>query len=208
MCFTSALQCYKQQVAPLSQNINLVARIIAGYLKNKLLKPLKLASYKPTTSIVREAIFNVLFSLRVDLNQSSVLDLFACSGSLAFEAMSRGSPKAVLVDQEKKYIQNIEAFIKQNSLAARCLRINALNLPESLEKFNLVFIDPPYEHKVTESVLEILHVRNWLHEGAHLVCETHAETNLSLKAPYSVLREKRYGKTKVTIAKYKELNKD
>jgi 16S rRNA (guanine966-N2)-methyltransferase len=182
-----------------------MARIIAGYLKNKLLKPLKLEHYKPTTSRVREAIFSMLYSAGVDFSQSLVLDLFACSGSLAFEAMSRGAKRAVLVEQDIKCVQNIDTFIKQNSLNARCIRLNVLALPKSSEQFNLVFIDPPYKDNISETVLKVLHSGNWLYDGAYVVCETSDKINLEPISTYWTLKERKYGTTKVTILKYQAL---
>lgn len=179
-----------------------MARIIAGCLKNKLLKPLKSENYKPTTARVREAIFSMLYSAGVNFSQSLVLDLFACSGSLAFEAMSRGAQRALLIEQDIKCVQNIDAFIKKNSLNARCIRLNVLSMSKSSEKFNLVFIDPPYKDNVSEEVLKMLHSQSWLHDEAYLVCETSDKISLKPSDCYSVLKERRYGSTKITIFRY------
>lgn len=177
-------------------------RIITGKLKNKLLNSPRQA--RPTTSLVREAIFNMLFSLQIDLQQSSVLDLFACTGSLAFEALSRGAQSALLVEQDQKYTDAIEKFIKANSLEAKCLKMNVLNLPEAIGKFNLVFIDPPYRSTLVEKTLKILETRNWLAQNACLVCETSTDEEFlsNLQGTYIKVREKCYGKTKLTILLY------
>ena len=91
-------------------------RIIAGSIKNKLIPSIKKGKYRPTAAFLREAIFNILESLSVDVKESEVLDVFAGTGSMAFEALSRGAKKATLLDINARYVNLGRKFILENNL--------------------------------------------------------------------------------------------
>jgi 16S rRNA (guanine966-N2)-methyltransferase len=177
-------------------------RILAGTIKNKLIPSIKSESYRPTASFLREAIFNILRSLQIDIKESRVLDAFAGTGSLAFEALSRGAQSATLLDINPKYIKSGREFILQNNLNAKYALVDSTKLPEANQKYNLVFLDPPYQKNILLLALESLLNKGWLEIGAIIVAELPCAKDV-FKAPeyFLTLKDKQYRSTRLLIMK-------
>lgn len=149
-------------------------RIIAGELKGRRLNTLKGKQTRPTSDRLRETIFNIL-SFRT--RQSVVLDLFAGTGAMAIEALSRGAESAVLIESSPQAISLIEQNIRAVSLEkkARVIRWNILHNLNPLQHiqplFNLVFMDPPYNQKMIVPALHHLLETRSLDEDACIVIE-------------------------------------
>ncbi|MCR8724858.1 16S rRNA (guanine(966)-N(2))-methyltransferase RsmD [Frigidibacter sp. ROC022] len=181
-------------------------RIVGGRMRGLKLAELgagdPAAHLRPTPDRVREAMFNLLVNGRMgDVVQGArVLDLFAGSGALALEALSRGAAEAVLVDDGRA----AAALIGRNlSLAragaeARHLKRDARRLgPCDGAGFDLVFLDPPYGAGLGEAALESALAGGWIAPGAVVVWE---ESRPPLPPPGLVQRDqRRYGETLVTI---------
>lgn len=119
-------------------------RIIGGQLSGQILKFPKSKKIRPATDKIREAIFSILGQ---KTQESSILDLYAGSGSLGIEALSRGAKRAIFVDENRESIsilkQNLDkiGFSKNSSIK----KINVVNfLKHNKEKFDLIFVDPPW----------------------------------------------------------------
>ncbi len=174
-------------------------RIISGMRKGLKLKSPDGMNTRPTTDRVKESVFNLLqFCLPCD----SVLDLFAGSGALGIEALSRHSSHAVFVDQNKQSI----ALIQDNLSAARfqenatVICQDALSyLKDCPHSFDLIFLDPPYNMGLLLPVLQEIAKNNLLREDGIIVIESEENGESVEGSPFSVRRIARYGKTVITL---------
>jgi 16S rRNA (guanine966-N2)-methyltransferase len=162
----------------------------------RLAAPAGLAT-RPTSDRVREAVFNALDSLGV-VQGAVVLDLFAGSGALGIEALSRGAEKATFVDADRAAVEAIEANLAHTGLAgrARVVRGDALDhLATAQQALDLVLIDPPYERDDWPDLLASA-VRRLSHDGVIV-----AESDREILAPPGAhaTRSRRYGGTVVTF---------
>lgn len=181
-------------------------RVIAGAAGGLPLVAPKRGSARPTTDRVKESLFAALGSeVLVD---ATVLDLYAGSGALAIEALSRGAAFAVLVEREHSAVDAIRHNLATTRLRARA-RVQGSTVatflagkPPAEHPFDLVFLDPPYGATPTEvaRVLDALDESGWLAEGATVVLERSSETG-TVAAPESweTTWERAYGDTLVTV---------
>jgi 16S rRNA (guanine966-N2)-methyltransferase len=154
---------------------------------------------------VKEALFNSLGSARVE--GASVLDLYAGSGALAIEALSRGADRAVLVDDDRRAQAAIAANLEATGFAdrARVVRMRASTFVARLdagEHFDLVFADPPYDVPPDElgAVLAALAASGALSERAAVIVESRRGSAPQLPGGWSVGWERAYGDTLLTVA--------
>jgi len=181
-------------------------RVISGSAKGRPLKAVPGLSTRPTTDKVKEAIFSMIGPY---FDGGAVLDLFAGTGGLAIEALSRGMDKAVLVDIEKKCIDTIRYNLQASAVADRAevYRNDAGRALKVLAKrgvqFQLVFLDPPYRQKMISELIGIMEEGNLLTQGATIVVE-HDANNIYEKPSESLMcqRKANYGDTTVSIFTY------
>jgi 16S rRNA (guanine(966)-N(2))-methyltransferase RsmD len=170
-------------------------RIVGGELRGRRLAapPRRSSAIRPTSDRAREAIFSILG----EVGGAGVLDLFAGTGALALEALSRGAAGAVLVDTDVSLARrNVGAL----GLEDRCrvVRDDALRfLRATDERFDLVFCDPPYRlaDRLGPDLDQLVPAR--LAEGGRLILESAAREPLELSLP--VIRRRRYGEALVTV---------
>lgn len=178
-------------------------RVISGSAKGRPLKAVPGTGTRPTTDKVKEAVFSMIGPY---FDGGQVLDLFAGTGGLSIEALSRGMDRAVLTDMDKKAIDTIRHNLQATGLSDRAevYRNDALRAIKALSKreaqFDLVFVDPPYKLKIIGELLEQLQQDGMLAEGARVVVEhdaedRHEETYGSLEQ----VRRAEYGDTAITI---------
>ncbi|WP_341755806.1 16S rRNA (guanine(966)-N(2))-methyltransferase RsmD [Candidatus Tisiphia endosymbiont of Ptychoptera albimana] len=183
-------------------------RIIAGKHKNRIIPTLKNSNYRPSTGKIREAIFSILTSgefidCRLFNNESKVLDLFAGTGSLAFESCSRGAGAVTLVDINANYLQAAKEFASKIGKLDKMtfLNINAIALPKCKNSFDLIFIDPPYGHNLVSKAVNALKKGQWLKDGSIIVVELAKNEDFSNDS-LQLIKEKIYGDSKLLILKY------
>lgn len=173
--------------------------IITGSARGVKLETLKGEQTRPTSERAKEAIFSML---QFDLEGRRVLDLFAGSGQMGLEALSRGAASAVLADKSKDAVGVITRNAQKTKLIdrARILTMDATSyLARCAEApFHLVFLDPPYAAGLLPDVLRTLLDKKLLSPGAIVVAECGDPNTLfggdeALAARYSVEKEKRYG---------------
>ena len=180
-------------------------RIVAGEFRGRNLFAPEGAETRPTADRVRESIYNIL-ALRVP--GAEVLDLFAGSGALALEAISRGARFAALCDVSRDAARVIERNIALVRAEDRTLFVRA-DWRDALSrlrgrKFSIVFLDPPYRMEdVYASAAEAMRALGLLAEGAVLVMEHAVETPLKLPTGFEIYDERRYGKTAVALVREK-----
>ena len=175
-------------------------RVITGSARGRKLNELKGRDTRPTTDRVKEGMFNII---QFDIEGRRVLDLFAGTGQLGIECLSRGALRATFVDARLDAVRLIRENLALTGLADRAEVLTAdyaSVLSAAGEKYDLIFLDPPYETKLLERSLELISQFDILREHGILVCESPMEKNLpELSSPYAKHREYRYGKIKVTI---------
>ena len=117
-------------------------RVITGSARGRKLSEPKNYDIRPTTDNVKESIFNII---QFDVEGRRVLDLFAGTGQLGIEALSRGAKSAVFVDKSSEAIALVKQNLKACNLEANVVREDSLSYLERGGKFDLIFIDPPYD---------------------------------------------------------------
>lgn len=149
-------------------------RIITGSARGARLTTLDSDATRPTAEKVKEAIFSMI---QFDIEGRRVLDLFGGSGQLALEALSRGASKATIIDESRDAVNVIIDNAKHAKLYDRC-RIAAASYDTYLrgfsdtDRFNIVFLDPPYASDMMHGALKLISERKICAPGALIVCET------------------------------------
>ena len=180
-------------------------RVITGSARGRKLKEPAGMDIRPTTDMVKESVFNII---QFQVEGARVLDLFAGTGQLGIEALSRGAASAVFVDQSQEAVKLIRENLDHTGLAdrARITRGDSLQFLRSGEKFDIVFLDPPYGVGLLEKALEGAAGFDILRENGIIVCESRKGDNLPDLGPGYRQREYRYGKIKLTT--YVKLSKE
>ena len=181
-------------------------RVIGGSLKGRKLATIRGRIIRPTADRLREAIFNILAD-RVE--KAVVLDLFAGTGALGIEALSRGAQSAVFVDKSKSALavlkKNIRyCAVQENATIIKWDILKNLKCIKSFDPaFDLVFLDPPYNKDCIKPVLNTLYRNGALEKGACLVIE-HSDTEpVPRELPvFNITDERRYGRTLVSFLLY------
>ncbi len=152
---------------------------------------------RPTTDNVKESVFNII---QFDIEGRRVLDLFAGTGQLGIECLSRGAKEVVFVDQSREAVKIIRENLKSCGFSAPVWQKDALDFLDECGRFDLIFIDPPYDAGLYEKVLEKINSVDKLSDGGIMICESRRETPMpELSAPYRKNREYRYGKVKLSL---------
>lgn len=149
-------------------------RIIAGTWRSRLVDAPPGSSVRPTADRTREALFSMLQSRLGTFEGLSVLDLFAGSGALALEALSRGAASAILVDHDRSARETAEANIARLHAndRAEVLPYDATRLPHAPHAFDLIFIDPPYGLGLAPLALASATAGGWIAPAAWIAVET------------------------------------
>lgn len=172
-------------------------RIITGSARGRRLEEPKNMDIRPTTDKVKESIFNIV---QFDIEGRRVLDLFAGTGQLGIEALSRGAKSAVFVDESGEAIKIVKNNLTHCGLTGEVARNDAVSFLEHCGKFDLIFLDPPYKSGLMEAVLRKIIQFDILSDGGIIICETNIETEIPpLTNPYFVGRVYKYGKVKLTV---------
>lgn len=179
-------------------------RIVGGSLSGRVIRAPPGAATRPTSEKVREAMFNILGNIMGSLEGAHVLDLFAGSGGLGIEALSRGAAHATFVDAGKPALAAVRGNLRELGLDARALVVTGDAVAQAARlvpaaPWRLVFVDPPYRSDLaTRAVLAVPADR--LAPGAVIVIE-HDRHNAPPDALGSLLRtdQRRYGDTMVSF---------
>ena len=182
-------------------------RVIAGTFKGRRLATPAGEGCRPAMGRTREALFSMLEARGADMAEAHVLDIFAGSGSLAFEALSRGAPGAVLVENAQNSLRALEANVAALGVEdrARVIREDALRFlrrrPETVPgaPFGLVFLDPPYRKGLAQQALTALARGGWLAPGALVTAEVEGGLTLPAIPGLEPLAERRFGQTVIHI---------
>lgn len=184
----------------------MTVRVVSGSAKGRPLKSVPGSGTRPTTDKVKEALFSMIGPY---FEGGAVLDLFAGTGGLGIEALSRGMESAVFVDMEPKSIDTIRANLKATNLEAHAqvYRNEAGRALSALEKrgrvFDLVFLDPPYRLKHGDELMLSMVEKGMLKEDAIIVLEHESNYAYPEDIPgFYRLRQAVYGETTISIYQY------
>ncbi|MCE5033021.1 16S rRNA (guanine(966)-N(2))-methyltransferase RsmD [Staphylococcus cohnii] len=170
-------------------------RVISGIHKSKPLESMEGRNTRPTMDKVKEGIFNSLHEV-----SGIGLDLFAGSGALGIEALSRGMEKVIFVDQNFKAIKIIKANLQHLNISdqAEVYKNNADRALKALSKramqFDVIFLDPPYDKGLIDEALEGIIKFNLLKENGIIVCEFNHKEEIDTKS-FHVIKRYHYGLT-------------
>ena len=174
-------------------------RVITGSVRGRKLREPEGMDIRPTTDQVKEALFNIV---QFDVEGRRVLDVFAGTGQLGIEALSRGAASCLFLDESKKAVDIINDNLSRCGFKAQVQRCDSLGYIRGLgsESFDLIFIDPPYgkglENKAVEAIVEF----DILAKGGIMAIETRKEETVKAVPPeYGSTKEYRYGKIKLTV---------
>ena len=176
-------------------------RVISGKYKGKSLIGFDIDGTRPTMDRIKESLFGIIQNYVKD---STVLDLFAGSGSLGIEALSNGASSCYFFDNNMELIN----IIKKNTKDMNGIHIMKSDYKNSLEllknsniKFDIIFLDPPYKLNLINDCLNKIHEYDLLSEDGIIVCEYENENIETNK--YDLFKEKKYGSKNIKIYKCK-----
>ena len=178
-------------------------RIIAGEARSRKLKTRKGFETRPTLANVKEALFSIIAP---HLEESIFLDLFSGSGNIALEALSRGAKRAVMIEKNAEALRFIIENVNTLGYQDRCraYKNDVFRAIEILarkgEKFNIIFMDPPYQDNVCTKVLEQIDNCGILEEEGIIICEHHAFEDMADQVgSFQKVDERRYQKKVITF---------
>jgi 16S rRNA (guanine966-N2)-methyltransferase len=175
-------------------NNNGFIRIISGQFRGRKLPVNDLEGLRPTTDRVKETVFNWLMQ---DTRGANVLDCFAGSGGLGFECLSRFAAHATFIELNKKAAEqlknNANTLKLDNTNIINTSAIEHLAIENQGDKFNLVFVDPPFRKGLAEPSCHLLEQNDWLSDEALIYVEVEKECTFDAPDNWQVLKEKQAG---------------
>lgn len=186
-------------------------RVISGEAKGHALKTVKGREIRPTADRVKESLFNVIGPRAVD---ASFLDVFAGSGAVGIEALSRGAKLAVFVELQTSHLRVVEENLKAVGLADRAellrrdARAAVADLGNRGRRFDLIFVDPPYGQDLIPPVLEGIAQYGLLEPGGWVMAEHHKKDPVpsALAGGLERFRELLFGETQISL--YRKISPD
>ncbi len=170
-------------------------RVISGQFRGRKLLVKDVQGLRPTTDRIKETVFNWLMQ---DTRDANVLDCFAGSGGLGFEALSRFASTALFIELDpsaaKQLAQNIATLKLQNAQVRHTNSLSFLEQKNSNTPFDLVFVDPPFRKNLAQTSCNLLEINNWLSEEALIYVEVESDLN-TFKPPsnWLLIKEKKAG---------------
>jgi 16S rRNA (guanine966-N2)-methyltransferase len=178
-------------------------RIVGGRLGGRPLKGPSSDRIRPTSDRLRESLFNILEHGYGGVADLRVIDLFAGTGALALEALSRGARFALLVDDGTEARAAIRENVEALGLggATRIFRRDARKLGDAPpgDKFDLAFLDPPYGRGLGEPALESLRNGGWIKPGATVILEESASVSVAVPSGFEQSEDRTFGDTRILI---------
>ena len=173
-------------------------RVITGTARGRRLVTPEGLDTRPTTDKVKEAVCS---ALQFDFPGAKVLDLFAGSGQMGIEALSRGAASAVFIDADRKAVAAVRENLKacQFTDRAQVVTGDAVSfLQRTGEKFDIAFLDPPYRHGILRQILPLLAEK--MQKNGIIVCEHEPECKLSERIlDFDLQKQKKYGKIIISV---------
>lgn len=154
-------------------------RIISGKFKGKKIIAPKSIKARPTTDFAKESLFNILEN-KVDFGGMDILDLFAGTGNISYEFISRGANSVTSVDMALSSYKFINSFAHDNEMNIKCVKADVIKfLKRKGISYPLIFADPPYALKNIDQLPDLVFENNWLEDNGLLIIEHGQETDFS-----------------------------
>jgi 16S rRNA (guanine966-N2)-methyltransferase len=174
-------------------------RIIAGDKKGRKLKVPGGTVTRPTPENVKEAVFNII---QFQIENRSFLDLFAGSGQIGIEALSRGASEVVFVEEDKQAAKVIKDNLEKCGLKAQLFRENAFLFLSRGRSFDIIYLDPPFMSDYINKSIEIIQNLDNLNENGIIICESSKNMNIRFdEKKYTLAKQKKYGSKMISILK-------
>ena len=180
-------------------------RIISGTFKGKKILEPKDASTRPLKDLTKESIFNIIVhsnKLKIDIKNSFVLDLFSGVGSFGIECLSRGAKHVTFVENYdgvlptlKKNLSSLK--INENYEVIKQNILNGITLKVSNNKFDIIFLDPPYKEKNLKKILDNIFSEKLLNDNGVIIIHRHKNENNQFSENLKIIEEKKYGISKI-----------
>jgi len=185
-------------------------RIISGELKGRKIFEPPDRTTRPLKDLVKESIFNIVMhsnKISIDLKNSNILDLFSGVGSFGIEALSRGSKYVTFIENYTEVLQILRKNIQKLNLDNKCEIfsediINMLNFKKLNKKFELIFLDPPFNEKNINKILLKIYDSKILKKNGILIIHRKINTNDKLIPKFNIIEEKNYGLSKIMFGNY------
>ena len=178
-------------------------RISGGYLKGKNIPFDHKNSLRPTSNKLREILFDWL---QFEIEDFKCLDLFAGTGALGIEAISRGAKNSFFIELNKKNYLLIKSNLKKLELESKTTVLfkDAMSWASKndLSKFNLIFADPPFDKNIEEKVLEVLATNKTLSSACKIYLEHSKFSSIEIPSSFTILKEKNVGDVKAYLLRY------
>ena len=179
-------------------------RIITGTARGIKLDTLEGIDTRPTAERVKESVFSML---QFELENRRVLDLFAGSGQMGLEALSRGAVSCTFVEKNLEAMEIVKKNAKKTRLSDKCKIVNVdykdfLRGARKGEKFDIVFLDPPYAMKIIPEILDSLVKYDILNTNAKVICESEDDIEYACEGLENVKHNK-YGRVFITVLRRK-----
>lgn len=179
-------------------------KIISGKYKGRVLDGFDINGTRPTMDRVKESLFAMIQSY---LKDATVLDLFAGSGNLGIEALSEGAKEIYLVDKNKKACQIIKRNINRIGIEASDIfcgdyKIALKKYQEQSIKFDIIFLDPPYQTDLVKKSMEMIEMYELLSKNGIIVAESDTLDKIIYSDKLEIVKSKKYGDKVVAILKY------
>ena len=177
-------------------------KVIAGIYKGRNIDTIKDTATRPMMGIAREGIFN---TLQFSFENADVLDLFAGSGSMGIEALSRGAKYVTFIDNSPDCIKQINKNLQEYKNDYSVLKLDVSNyINEVASKYDIVFYDPPFEYLTEDINADISEIGNNLNKNAFIVIHRHSNSSsIVLPNDVELYKEKNYGQSKILILRKK-----
>ena len=177
-------------------------RIISGQFKGRRLDAPDGPQIRPTSNRLRERIFSILQSRVGSLEGLSVADIFAGTGAMGIEAVSRGAAKAWFVEKHEDSLELLRGNLEKIGIAGlvRVIAADARQLPKADEAFNILFLDPPYRRRLAEPTLTSLVECGWTGNESLVIVEIAADDRFDLPDGFRMVDERQQGNNRVVFA--------
>lgn len=173
-------------------------RVITGTAKGRKLQSLPGNDVRPTSERVKEAIFSII---QFDIEGRHVLDLFAGSGQLGIEALSRGAASATFVDNSSASIETIKSNLHKTELSAKAKVLKTdfeMYLRTCKHQYDIAFLDPPYHENIMDKALEL--TADKMSNYGIIICEHDIRLNMPQQVgEFALYKSHKFGKTIISI---------
>lgn len=180
-------------------------RIIGGKYRGKKLLSTTNQDIRPTKSLVREALFNILTSKYEKFSDLKVADICCGSGAFGIESLSRGACLVDFVDKSKDHLKIVANNLKNIDGNYNIFNLDALHLKPVEESYDIIFLDPPYDIGQENKIMSDLLTKGWMSSKTLLIYEARSSKKISLGEEFLLIDERRYGKSKIFFINLKKI---